>query len=232
MASVYFDRQTGKYYRTDENGQIIKNPTRNSTGRYENVVKKSTSGNRIYRKPKTVRVYIDKARTMIAVLCTTCILVGGGLTAAGMAAIDNFQNEAIVYDYSKEFRINGIDENTKGTKSGEYFYYEYDDIHDYMTRDGADYSQEVYLAYRNLGEHQMDRLFSEGAKTGPNSLQEFVENRGYDSIEQWADAEHDELLLRHEMEEKGYELKRMTNENEQAKSELDSFYRDNNYGGK
>jgi hypothetical protein len=84
MANVYLDRQTGKYYRTDANGNIVQNVPK-STARYDNTVKKSTSGNRIYKKPKTVRVYIDKARVAIAVLCTTCILVGGGLTAGASA---------------------------------------------------------------------------------------------------------------------------------------------------
>ena len=46
MANVYFDRQTGKYYKTDANGNVIQNVPK-STVRYDNVVKKSTSGNRI-----------------------------------------------------------------------------------------------------------------------------------------------------------------------------------------
>ena len=232
MANVYFDRQTGKYYRTDANGNIVQNVPK-STARYDNTVKKSTSGNRIYKKPKTVRVYIDKARVAIAVLCTTCSLVGGGLTAGASALIDNHRENEILYNYSKEFRANGLDKNTKPTKDGAHFYYEYDDIYDYMTRDGADFSQEVYLAYRNMGEHQVDRVFQEGKQGGTQSLEAFAENQGYNSVRKWAKAEEEELLLKHDMMEKGYELRRMIDDvDSQAKSELDSYYSENGYGGK
>ena len=231
MANVYFDRQTGKYYRTDVNGNIVQNVPK-STVRYDNTIKKSTSGNRIYKKPKTVRVYIDKARVAIAVLCTTCILVGGGLTAGVSALIDNHRENEIIYNYSKEFRANGLDKNTKPTKDGGHFYYEYDDIHDYMTRDGADFSQEAYLAYRNMGEHQTNKVLQEGLDS-PHSLKSLARSEGYDSVRQWAKAEEEELLLKHDMMEKGYELRRMVDDvDSQARNEVNSYYSDNGYGGK
>ena len=102
-----------------------------------------------------------------------------------------------------------------------------------MTRDGADFSQEVYLAYRNMGEHQVDRVFQEGKQGGTQSLEAFAENQGYNSVRKWAKAEEEELLLKHDMMEKGYELRRMIDDvDSQAKSELDSYYSENGYGGK
>ena len=233
MSNVYYDGK--RYYKIDENGRRVSaGSNRTRQQQYDDLVRKSTKGNRVYSKPKTVRVYVDRLKVAIAALCTLCMVAGAGLVSIGGSWMDAMHDNKVLYSYSSEFRTNAINENTKRTQNNQYYYYEYDDINDYMEREGADYSQEAYLAYRNLGEHQMDRLFSEGTRKGPDSLQEFVESEGYDTIKDWEKAEREQLLLEHEMREKGYELREMADEIEQqAKNELsDSYASSDNFGGK
>lgn len=238
MSNIFHDSYG--YYKIDENGNRVsasyKSPEerkkRTPQKKCNDLVEKSINGNKTKAKPKVIRVYAERAKAAVAVMCTLCIMIGGGLTAAGISAVNDIQENQILYSYSSEFRTNAINNNTHRTQNNKYYYYDYDGINDYMAREGADYSQEAYLAYRNLGEHQMDRLFSEGdGEHKIDSLQEFVESEGYATVNDWAHAEREQLLAEHKVKETQDELKAMTDEIEQnASREVESAI-GNIYGG-
>ena len=229
MSNVYRDTRTGQYYKIDENGRRVA-ASYKGNGAYhdtERLIKRSTTGNRTKAKPRTVKVYADRLKVAIIGLAMLCTVGGAVLTNVASNIHDSWQESQIVHEASMDFRKNAITDNTKRTQNNKYYYYEYDDIHDYIARDGADYSQEVYLAYNNLGEHQMDRLFDEGVYGGPDSLQEFVEDEGYKTVDDWAEAERAQLLLEHELDEKRDELRKMTGEIEDnARGELEGVLGD------
>lgn len=242
MSNVYYDGKS--YYKLDEQGRRVsasyispeemrQRQRLSPQEKQRRLVERSTNGSRTKAKPKVVKVNADRAKVAITVLCTLCIMIGGGLTAAGINAVNDIQENQILYSYSSEFRSNAISNNTHRTQNNKYYYYDYDDINDYMAREGADYSQEAYLAYRNLGEHQMDRLFSEGdGEHKIDSLQEFAESEGYATVDDWAQAEREQLLAEHKIKESQAELKAMTDEIEQSASQNLTDALGDNYGGK
>lgn len=220
MSNVYYDGN--RYYKLDENGNRVFLKPRSNEDRTHDLVRKSTTGNRTSSKPRTVKVYVDKAKKALVILCTLCIMVGAALTNMIGNAIESWQDNSYVYDMSTDFRKNALYDNTHRTMDNEHYWYDYDRINDYMEREGADYSREVYFAYRNIGEQYTGDLLVQGAegKYG-DSLQEFVEREGYKTIEDWCKAEKKQILLEKDVKDKQAELQAMAGEIEEvSKQEL------------
>ena len=187
------------------------------------MVRKSTNGSRTQNKPRVVKVYADRAKKAIIALCCICVVAASGITVASIDAINDFKENHIISQYSSDYRQAAIGHNTHRTMDNEHYYYDHAEVHD----DGMDYLQQdgvlsasghlndetaedlsVYFAYRNFGENQMKKFFRENGFSC-DTLAEYVQQEGFDSIEEWAEKQGDKVILLDKAKNDGLELQQM-----------------------
>ncbi len=203
-----------------------------------NMVRNSTTGSRTRNKPRVVKVYADRAKKAIIALCLTCIVAASGITVATINGVNEFRENAVIAGYSREYRSEAIGHNTHRTWDNQHYYYDHADVHndgiDYLQQDGVlsasghlneetaeDLS--VYFAYRNFGEAQMKKFFNENGYSC-STLEEYVKQEGFETIDEWAEKQGDKVLLLDKAKNEGMELQQMLDDVDKiedvAKNEL------------
>lgn len=207
------------YFYDLENPQTSNGESRNSldidvvsyarNGR--NVVEKSTKSPRERERARVVKARQQKQKRQkrVAILCAACLALGGvAVNTIGNIA-ENLTNDAIVYSEVGEFRRDVITPNTHPTADRQHHFYDYIDIAICMKEDGKDFSSELFKAYSILGEYQTDLVMRH---TDYESVDAYVTQAGFESIEDWVDSEKQKILYQYDVSKKQAELDSMHKE--------------------
>ena len=176
-----------------------------------NVVKKSTMTPAQRERAKVIKAQQRRKERQkrLAGLCVACLIVGG-ISATTVAKVaDSYEKAAIASMETLEFRKNVINPNTHRTLDNEHYFYDYDDIAEYIQGDGRDFSTELYKTYSSLGEYQTNKVLD---YTPYSSVLSYVKQAGFDSIKDWTKSEREKLVIYSEMKEKQIELEAMHQE--------------------
>ena len=189
--------------------------TTTNVARYEeqgrNVVRKSTMTPAQRERAKVIKAQQRKKERQrrLAGLCAACLVVGGIAVNTVSNVIDSYKEMGAVYSQTSEFRKDVISPNTHRTSDNQHYFYDYDDIAEYIQGDGRDFSLELYKTYANIGEYQTNRVLN---YTQYDSVEAYVEQAGFKSIKEWEKSEREKIVLQSEMDEKQTELAAMHRE--------------------
>ena len=166
----------------------------------------------------------EKRNRGIAVLLS-CFMIGGfsSLKIAGL--IETMKERDLVHNAVYEFDKNVINPHTHRTQDGQNYYYEYDEIADYITGEGKDFSTGLYYTYRSIGEEQTNRVL-EHTGTDYTGVSDYANQAGFDSVDAWVENEEGKIILQSQASEQQAELDAMFSDVNTGESTLGD-----NYGG-
>lgn len=143
------------------------------------------------------------------------------LVAAGIAitskTVEGFKENSVISPYTMSFHQNVVSPNTHRTYDNQHFFYDYEDISEYLTVEGADFSKRLFIATRSLGEYQVNRVLE--YVPGVGSVQSYVEKNGFEDIEEWKESEIKKFLLEDEISKDSGKLN-------EKQAELDVMFAD------
>lgn len=174
-----------------------------------NFTERSTTGKRERNTPKRKKINRRKKAIKSIALCLTCAVVGGVSVNTIDTLKEKITNNKIVREEIDEFQEKAIITNTKRTADFKNYFYDYADIASYMKRENADFSTEAYLAYKNLGENQLEKVLN---YTDYDNMSDFLNKNNYASVDEWQEAEKQKIILNNNIGEKQEELNRMQQE--------------------
>lgn len=212
--------RTRKHHTNMQNGS---NPSVKGETYYiqqaNNIMKKSTMTPTQRARAKVIRQQKQSQELgkRLAAMGLACLLAGGIGASAISAIKDKYDEHAMIYCQLNDFRHDVIEPNTHTNVDGKYWI-DYDKISDAIFADGVDSSVELYKAYNSLGKTKTNNIL-EG--TSSNTLEEFVEKKGYDSVKDWTKYCTNAILVEAQIEEKQAELKEMHDEFTEKKSGFD-----------
>ena len=146
------------------NSREIAHSTPRDVSRYEeqgrNVVRNSTMSPAQRERAKVIKAQQrrQERQRRLAGLCAVCLVVGGIGANTVANIVESYKETAAVYMQTADFQKEVINPNTHRTYDNEHYFYDYDDIAEYIQGDGRDFSTELYKAYSNLGEYQTNKV--------------------------------------------------------------------------
>lgn len=170
---------------------------------YENMLKKSTSGNSSKNTPKRKDKvnYSRIKKSMIAMCCAGTIF--GAVTVEGAHAISKSISENMdVSAAANDFKAQVISVNTHRTDDKQGYWYDYNEINNNINDD-----QDLYLCYLSMDRNYFNELLSN--RDDFHSLDEYLEQHGYENEKDWKKQSFKKVALASEIENKQTELNLM-----------------------
>lgn len=179
--------------------------------RTQNLIKNSTSDEVRRERARVVKAQQrrQERQKRLATLAVCCMLTGGIFAGFVGEVVDTYQENAIVYEQMAEFRREAIYPNTHRTMDNQHYWYDYAKIANELEEDGKDFSSQLYMAYSDMGEYQVNRVMQ---YTDYDSVEAYVKASGFDSIKDWKKSEREKLILMGEINERTSELDAMHRE--------------------
>ena len=127
-----------------------------------------------------------------------CLVAGGVAVTTNVAK--SFHQNSVITPHVMNFRENYVSPNTHRTYDLQNFYYDYDDIAEYLKVEGTDFSRRLYIVVDALGESQVNRVLEYVPDV--NSVSDYVTENGFESIEDWKENEIDKFMLEDKLKDK------------------------------
>ena len=177
----------------------------------QNLIRNSTSDEVRRERARVIKAQQRKQQRQkrLATLAVCCMLTGGIFAGFVGEVIDTYHENAIVYEQTSEFRKDVIYPNTHRTYDNQHYWYDYAKIADALEEDGKDFSSQLYMAYSDMGEYQVNRVMQ---YTDYDSVEAYATANGFDSVKDWAKSEREKLILMGEISERSSELDAMHRE--------------------
>ena len=203
--TLNFEQRREKY-RFD----LFEEATKNAEG-----IKSSSSGKSSRATEKKNKVNENTIVLRLKALGLAC-LVATGIAVVSKTA-EGFKENSVISPYTMSFHQNVVSPNTHRTYDNQDYFYDYDDISEYLTVEGTDFSKRLFIATRVLGEYQVNRVLE--YVPGVSSVQSYVEQNGFKDIEEWKENEVEKFLLE-------AEISKDNNKLSEKQSELDVMFAD------
>lgn len=177
-----------------------------------NCVKKSMKP-KLSMEQKIVRQQIKRRerKRRMAALGLTCLLVGGAITMTFQKVSEELDKQATIYGAISDFDSEVIYPNMHRTLDDKNYFYDYDDIAEYLMMPGRDFSTELYKAYLHMGEAQANKILGYTG-SGYDSIADFLQQSGYRNADEWGKSEREKILLQAQIDDKQSELAQMQSE--------------------
>lgn len=158
---------------------------------------KSISGTSSKRTGERISINRKKFRKAMSIIITMTFLAGGMTVGAADKLIDSARDNRIVNEMM--FDLDEVVESaTHRTDDGKNYWFDYTEIAEHL-KEAEDFDQEVYLMYENFSsrnltdpEDQIDQVL-QNTKIG--GFDEFLDSRGFSSVEEFTEVSRNEVLL-------------------------------------
>ena len=178
--------------------------------RYEEMKKKSTTGENVQRTRKKVgmsrKEYVKRVKAIIAATSVTTLLSIGAASSLIGSIRDTMTLNKTIYDFKKEV----IAPETHPTDDYAHYYYDYSDIAQKL-EEAEDFNQAVYLLNENIGDYQTGQVLYH---TEYGSFTNYKEEKGYASTDEFKKDMKKQVLLTEEIKDKERELEEMKQEHQ------------------
>lgn len=220
MAQFYDqDNPHASYTRNSSASDVYRAEERRYSGNYDerynrqaqNLVKNSTSRDVQRDRARVIKAQQrrQERQRRLAALAAACMIAGGVFVGFVGEVVDTYQENAIVYEQMAEFRREAIYPNTHRTMDNQHYWYDYAKIANELEEDGKDFSSQLYMAYSDMGEYQVNRVMQ---YTDYDSVEAYVKAHGFEDIDAWKKSEREKLILQGEINERTSELDAMHRE--------------------
>lgn len=195
---------------------------------YENALRESTAPRRTKKRMTVAEVRRDTFNKICKRVLPLVLAVGVGIGGVGFSAVDNvvenWDNNSYISEQISDFRSDYIAPNTHRTQDNQGYWYDYYEISRGIAN-APNQDEAIYFCYENIGSLQTGRVID---YIGYDTFTDYVNSKGFDSIEDYEEFMHKEVALRHETTVENNELAEMMNEH----SITDTEQTNNTLGGK
>ena len=155
-------------------------------------IKKSASGNPVRATKKKKKADYNTIINRLKALGLACLIAGGA--ALTVNTVKEMDENSLVTPHVMSFRQNVIgNDNIHRTYDNQYYYYDYDDIAEYLKVEGQDFSRRLFIVVEGMGVNQADRVLE--YVPGVNSVEDYVRDNNFEDIEDWKENEVEKFRL-------------------------------------
>ena len=137
----------------------------------------------------------DTIARRLGALGLACLVTAGIAGSAKM--INTFYHNSIVNPHVISLRQNVVSPNTHRTDNGLYYFFDYDDISEYLKVEGEDFSKRLYIMVECIGQYQADQVLD--YVDGIDSVEDYAQTNGFESVDKWKETEFKKLELEKEI---------------------------------
>lgn len=154
-------------------------------------IETSLEGSACKATVSTKKVKNDTIARRLGALGLACLVTAGIAGSAKM--INTFYHNSIVNPHVISLRQNVVSPNTHRTDNGLYYFFDYDDISEYLKVEGEDFSKRLYIMVECIGQYQVDRVLD--YVDGVDSVEDYAQANGFESVDKWKETEFKKLVL-------------------------------------
>lgn len=183
----------------------------NQSSYEERLRRQSLSGSNGQRTPeKRIKMkysnFIKFLKIYAVVIAVATTLVVGGGKALVNRVQDNIEINQMAWDFHKDC----ISHETHRTLDNEHYYYDYDDIADYI-KENMDFDTGIYMFNINTNDYQTSRVLK---YTEYENMEGYLKAHNWEDSDAWRKDMRTKVLTQNELDEKNEELRKMAEEHE------------------
>ncbi len=160
------------------------------------------------RREKMVRMRYSDFKKYLKIYTATIAVAAVLIVGGGGHAVQSIRESMMVSDMITSFLVDCIAKETHRTDDNQHYFYDYDDIADYIEASG-DFDVGLYLFNRNTDDYQTGRVLE---CTEYGSMDEYLSRHGWEDSDQWRSDIRQRIVTQAEIDARQAELDEMAEE--------------------